>query len=67
MRDTCQEKAIFIIDEISRIDMTSHPVYEKVCSVCGKTHKTVREYDEMCVACKKREKFSRKKKGISTN
>lgn len=58
--DICQEKAISLADEISRTAITSHPIYERVCSVCGKTHRTVCEHDEKCVACKKRENHLRK-------
>jgi NAD-dependent dihydropyrimidine dehydrogenase PreA subunit len=58
--DTCPEKAITVEDKISRTEIKSHPIYERVCAVCNKTYKTVREHDEKCVACKKREGFSRR-------
>lgn len=58
--DTCQEKAISVVDEISRATTIAHPIYERVCTSCRKTYKTVREHDEKCVACRKRENYFRR-------
>lgn len=58
--DTCQEKAISITDQISRAEIIIHPIFERVCTACNKTHKTVRDHEEKCVACRKRENYSKK-------
>ncbi|HEY2421011.1 MAG TPA: 4Fe-4S dicluster domain-containing protein [Neobacillus sp.] len=55
--DACPEKAIIVEDQISNAKETLLPLYEMVCTVCHKTYKTLREHDEKCVACRKRESF----------
>lgn len=55
--DTCPEKAIKIEDKILKLEETLFPVYEKVCHVCNHTFHTLREQDDECVACTKREGF----------
>lgn len=55
--DACPEKAITVEEQISKAEETLLPIYEKVCTVCHKTYSTLREHDEKCVACRKRESF----------
>jgi ferredoxin len=55
--DTCPEKAIMVDDKILKAAETAFPIYEKVCRVCNQTFRTLREQDDECVACTKREEL----------
>ncbi|MDF2859683.1 MAG: hypothetical protein K0Q87_5534, partial [Neobacillus sp.] len=59
--DTCPEKAIIVEGQISRAKENLLPIYKKVCKVCDKTYSTISEHDEKCVACRKRESFTKTK------
>jgi ferredoxin len=55
--DMCPEQAISIEEKISPVKNTEYPIYKKECAVCHGTFETLREHDEKCVACVKRELY----------
>lgn len=61
--DTCPEKAITVIEGLSKLKETVFRAYEKTCQVCEETFITLREEEQKCLPCKKREMFQRKIKG----
>lgn len=61
--DTCPESAITVKNNLSKLEETVLPVYEKTCPVCEETFITFNEHEEKCIQCKKREFFQRKIKG----
>lgn len=55
--DICPEKAITVKEQISIAHDIHYPLYQKVCSACGKPFATLRENDEKCVECTKLEGY----------
>nr|WP_295974445.1 4Fe-4S dicluster domain-containing protein [uncultured Bacillus sp.] len=55
--DICSEKAITINEKISPAREVHYPVYQKTCSGCQQSFVTLREHDEKCVICTKREEL----------
>ena len=55
--DICPEQAISIEDQISPAHEVHYPIFKKTCSVCKQPYETLREHDDKCVACTKREGF----------
>lgn len=60
--DACPEQAITVEDQISRKQENRLPVYKNVCTTCHKPFTTLREHDEKCVACTKRENYLKNRK-----
>ena len=44
-------------DKIMKVQDVHYPVYKKTCDVCKESFETLREHDEKCVICTKREGF----------
>ena len=55
--DICPEKAITIKDHITAVNDIHYPIYKKQCGVCHQPYNTLREHDEKCVMCTKREGY----------
>lgn len=55
--DVCAEKAITIEEQISTAQEIHYPLYKKTCRVCHQSFDTLREHDEKCVMCSKREEL----------
>lgn len=55
--DVCPEHAISVVDCISPTFQLEYRTYQKQCKVCHNVFDTLREHDEKCVVCTKREGF----------
>ena len=55
--DICPEKAIKVEDQIIIVHDVSYPIYKKTCSSCKKSFETLREHEEKCITCTKREEY----------
>ena len=60
--DACPEQAILVEDRISKKQETRLPVFQNVCTACHQPFTTLREDDEKCVACVKRELYVKNRK-----
>lgn len=55
--DICPENAIKIEEKISPATEYIHPIFTRTCSICQRQYETLREHDDKCVPCTKREGF----------
>jgi len=53
--DVCPEKSISIVSNITEAQQTKYPLYKKTCTSCKKDFLTIRNNDQQCFVCNKRQ------------
>lgn len=53
--DVCPENAISIVSNIAEAQQSKYPIYTKTCSSCKKSFLTLRNNDQQCFLCNKRQ------------
>lgn len=53
--DVCPENSISIVSNITEAQQTKYPIYTKTCTSCKKSFLTIRNNDQQCFLCNKRQ------------
>lgn len=53
--DVCPENSISILSNITKTQQTKYPIYTKTCTSCKKSFLTIRNDDQQCFLCNKRQ------------
>lgn len=53
--DVCPENSINIFSNITKVQQTNYPIYTKTCTSCKKSFLTLRNNDQQCFLCNKRQ------------